>query len=114
MNVFNLEKEKLEKIGKTAKKGCKYLFYGLVTVISCMNASDVLELMREDKDATYSDAVDAITHSNILDSYKRDILGMIKPNKDSELYKAVIKIARSNMLDSYKRDTIRNIIEENN
>ena len=62
--------------------------------------------------ASYGEAVKAIVHSDMLDSYKRDVVGLLKTNGDVEYYESVISIVNSNMLDSYKKEMVKTLSEE--
>ena len=59
---------------------------------------------------TYSDAIDAITCSDMMDTYKRDALKLIKQNKSSNFYKSVVSIISSTMMDTYKIDAIKDLV----
>lgn len=62
---------------------------------------------------SYSDAVTAIMHSDMLSTYKQQIISFLDTNMSEDIYKSVICIAAdSHMLGSNRRDTIRKICEQ--
>lgn len=61
---------------------------------------------------SYSDAVTAIMHSDMLSTYKQQSISFLGTNMSEDIYKSVICIAAdSHMLGSNRRDTIRKICE---
>lgn len=109
-----LNQEQLNNIGRLAKKGCKYLFYGAVAILSCSNVTDeIFKSMRYADGATFSDAVEAIMDSDMMASYRDEAISALTKDGDSELYKAIIHIANSDMMGSYKVDAIKRLCEKN-
>lgn len=113
MKTSRFNQEQLNNIGRVAKKGCKYLFYATVTVLSCSTVTDELfKSIRYIDGASYSDAVGAILDSGMLGSYKDEAVSLLPKDGDSEFYKAIISIVNSNILGSYKVDTIKKLCEK--
>lgn len=108
-----INKQQLDTVGKYAKKGCKLLAYGLVTVLSYVSVSDLYDMVRYSGDISYSDAVGAIMNSNMYDSSKTKIISVLTKDADSEFYKTIIQVVKSDMYDSSKVSTILNMCEKN-
>lgn len=75
--------------------------------------SDHHEPESSEDSVSYSDAVTAIMHSDMLSTYKQQIISFLDTNMSEDIYKSVICIAAdSHMLGSNRRDTIRKICEQ--
>lgn len=109
MKTFNITtsivKETIKVVGGIA-------LYGVALAKSCDTAKNVFDLVRCNVNAKYSDAVDVIASSNMLDSHKNEALELLKKDKDSEYYKSIIRIIKSNMLGSNKVTAISNLGKE--
>lgn len=110
MKTSRFIQEQLNNIGRFMKKGCKYLFYAAVTVLSCSTVTDeIFKSMRYSDGASYSDAVLAIMESSMVSSYKDEAVAVLSKDCDSEFYKAIIHIIDSDMMSSYKVDAIKKL-----
>ena len=107
---MTIDKDTIKKIAIGVGK---VFAYGSLTLLS-------MKLSKEAKDIYYgefvdcegySDAVDAIIESDMLDCYKRDALTMVKRNMDANYYKAVAAVANGDALDCYKVEMIQNLYE---
>lgn len=98
-------------IGNFAKEICGVAVFGLA-----MATPRLLEMgvssKRDNKTVSYSDAVDAIMGSGMLDSSKKRVMSELKQGADEDYYKAVIRIVKSGMLDSSKVETISCLYEK--
>ena len=61
---------------------------------------------------TYSDAIDAISKSDMLSCHKQAGISDVKQEKASEAYKAITSVASSDMLSYSKMIAIKKIMEE--
>jgi hypothetical protein len=96
-------------IGGAVKVICKVVLYGSA-IANCSNLTDnIIDKVRYSRNVKYSDAIDVIVNSNMLDNYKNEALGLVKKNEDTEYYKAIIKIVKSDMLGSNRLVAIANL-----
>ena len=65
-------------------------------------------------DVKYSDAVGAVSNSDMFSSAKDEVITLLPKDGDAELYKAVIQIVNSDMFSNSKVNSIKRIcnIEE--
>lgn len=113
MKTSKFNREQLNNIGRMVKKGGKYLFYGVVTVLSCTTVTDeIFRSMRYSDGASYSDAIGAIMDSDMLGSYKDEAVSVLTRDGDEEFYKAIIHVVNSNMLGSHRVDTIKKMCDK--
>jgi hypothetical protein len=109
MKKFNIN---WEPIGKFAKTVCEIAVYGALAVAS-VKFSESATKSYGNTTASYSDAVEAITFSSMLSSYKNDAVAMLNRNGTADYYKAVIRVAEDDsMLTSYKIDMIKTLSKE--
>ena len=101
-----------EAVGKIVRGGLNIAVGLLVLALPSLTRESVTVVARPASEAKYSDAVQAIMNSAMLDSYKREIVGLLKQDGDSEYYRTVIMTISSDMLDSYKRDVIKELSEK--
>lgn len=66
----------------------------------------------DDHEATYSDAVETILGSTMLDSRKIEAIDVVERDRDSEYYRSVIMTVKSSMLDSRKIEAIKKFSEK--
>ena len=99
MGRINVTKEQVEL---AVKYGCKLILVGLAFKSLWNKRGDTLAVESCGHATGYSDAVDAILNSSMLDSSKRTVIGMLKHDEDLEYYKSVIMTINSNMFDSEK------------
>ena len=110
MKTSRFNQEQLDNIGRVMKKGCKYLFYAAVTVLSCSTVTDeIFKSMRYSDGASYSDAVLAIMDSHMSSCYRDEAIAVLPKDCDSEFYKAIIHIVRSDMSSCYIVDSIKKL-----
>ena len=96
-----------EQVGRIVKYGSKLVLGALALRLLYSKNGEVIVVKDEDHEATYSDAVEAILHSAMLDSRKIEAIDIVERDKDSEYYKSVIMAVKSTMLDSRKIETIK-------
>lgn len=62
---------------------------------------------------SYSDAVNAITNTEMLSTWKQEMINAISTDMSEDIYKAIVCIAQAeHMLNVVKRDTILDICEK--
>ena len=105
-------KDVLSTVGKYAKTGCKIAGYGLITALSYLSMSDVLEVINENSDASYSKAVGEIMSSSMWSEDKKKAITVLKQDKNSDFYKAVIKVVKSSMWSDDKVEAIEDMCSE--
>ena len=103
-----MKKISWEPVGKAAKKVGETLVAGLVVGVPVVLLG-MADAKCNNQPATYSGAVDAIMHSDMLGSYKREAVALLKPDAGAEVYKSVISIVKSDALGSYKVDMIERL-----
>lgn len=108
---LNISKEKLDTIGKYAKKGCEIAGYIASVALSYVSVREIVDAVKYSGEVDYGDAVDAIMSSDMLSSYKEKAVLVLKKGEDSQFYKAIIKVAKSDMMSSYKCETIKKMCE---
>ena len=115
MKLFKgLNEEQLHNIGGYVKTGCKFAAYAVVAVLSCSSVTDeIFRKIRYTGDVDYSDAVNAIMHSDMMSSYKRDAVEALPKDKDCKFYKSIIHVVSCDMMSSYKVDLIKRMGEKN-
>ena len=101
-----------EAVGKFVKGGLNIAVGLLVLGLPSLTRENVTVVARPTSEAKYSDAVQAIMNSFMLDSYKKEMIRVLKQDGNSEYYRAVIMTISSDMLDSYKRDIIKELSEK--
>ena len=101
-----------EAVGKFIKGGLNIALGLLVLGLPSLTRESATITTRPIREVKYSDAVQAIMRSFMLDSYKKEMIGLLKQDGDSEYYRAVITTISSDMLDSYKRDVIKELSEK--
>lgn len=99
-------------VGKITRGGLNLAVGLLVLALPSLTRESVTVVARPASEAKYSDAVQAIMNSAMLDSYKREMIRVLKRDGDSEYYRAVIMTINSEMLDSYKRDILKELSEK--
>ena len=68
---------------------------------------------KTDDRTSYSDAVNAITNTEMLSTWKQEMINAISTNMSEDIYKAIVYIAQDeHMLNAVKRDTVLKICEQ--
>ena len=101
-----------EQVGRIVKYGSKLVLGALVLRLLYSKNGEVVVVKDEDHEATYSDAVEAILHSAMLDSRKIEAIDIVERDQDNEYYKSIIMAVKSTMLDSRKIETIKKLSEK--
>ena len=101
-----------EQVGKIVKYGSKLVLGALAFLVFYHENGEVVVVKDKDYEATYSDAIEAILNSAMLDSRKIEAIDIVKRDQDSEYYKFVIMAIKSDMLGSRKIETIKKFSEK--
>ena len=68
---------------------------------------------KTDDRTPYSDAVNAITNTEMLSTWKQEMINAISTDMSEDIYKAIVCIAQDeHMLNAVKRDTVLKICEQ--
>ena len=68
---------------------------------------------KTDDHTSYSDAVNAITNTEMLSTWKQEMINAISTDMSEDIYKAIICIVQDeHMLNAVKRNTILGICEK--
>lgn len=97
-----------EHVVKVAKGLGKLIVYGAVCALYLGHNNSKTEIYYHGP-VGYSEVVQAIVESNMLDSYKREALELLSKDRDEVYYESMISVINSNMLDSYKIDAIKTL-----
>lgn len=103
---MKITKETIKNVGRVVGT---IMLYGAVFVAPRVLAKDVTCAIGSNGDAKYSDAVNAITDSNMFSADKTKAIAMLRKNEDVEYYKSVIRVIKSTMFSSDKLKTIANM-----
>ena len=111
-----MEKNKvIRKQVKNIVKGVCILAYGTAAIVGAFLTRDSKqsnETKHYVSDATYSDTVNVIVNSSMLESSKKRAIEMLKSDGNAEYYNAVIATVNSDMLDSNKIAAIELIFKK--
>lgn len=101
-----------EQVGRIVKYGSKLTLGALALRLLYTKKGDVVVVKDDDHEATYSDAVEAILGSTMLDSRKIEAIDVVERDRDFEYYRSVIMTVKSSMLDSRKIEAIKKFSEK--
>lgn len=93
----------MDTIGKLTKGVCDILVSGAILVLSCK----AFNMIVEQHEIGYYDAVKTIMDSSMFSSSKKEMIGLLKRDETSEYYKTVISIVESGSFSSEKVDMIK-------
>lgn len=110
MKKLNITKR---DVGNAIKNSCGLMVTVAAFVLPNLSMiKEIIEEVRYNGNATYSDVINVVLHSNMYSTDKTKLAAMVPKDKDSEFYKFIIKVVKSNIYSSDKVTVIKSICEK--
>ena len=109
MMKINVTKEQVEKI---LINGGKLALSALAIGVASLIKERATNVQYQFDSITFSDAVNAILASDMLDSRKTEAIELLERGESTDYYQAIISVIHSDMFDSRKIENIKMISEK--